>query len=287
MTRSIASIATVGLAAAFLLAACGNEEKPGTSYGAKTTTTGAKPAPSATAAATTAAKTADAAPKVGAGVLKGVVKLTGPAPEMKAPKKRAESEVCKDKSIVYNAVVATDGKLKDVYVAIADELAGDFKPAAPAKVDQKDCMYEPRIQGIVAGQVVEIVNSDATLHNVNAKAGEKLLFNQAQTKGAAPIHSEKFEEPGIYRLQCDVHSWMRSFIVASNHPYFAVTAADGAFKIDKVPDGTYTIKAWHPTFGEVLKKDVAVKGGEVTVDFEYSGKEPEPKENAGELKDLW
>jgi hypothetical protein len=54
-----------------------------------------------------------------------------------------------------------------------------------------------------------------------------------------------------------------------------------------VPAGKYTITAWHSLFGKLDKKDVEVKDGEVTIDFEYSGKEAEPTENAGELKDLW
>ncbi|MSP26680.1 MAG: hypothetical protein EXR75_16350 [Myxococcales bacterium] len=288
MTRFIASIATAGVAAAFLCTGCGTDETTGKTYGGATTGAGTTVKSTVTTAGTakpTAAPTASA--KAGTGVLKGVAKLTGAAPEMKVPKARAAADVCKDKAVVYNAVVAKDGKLKDVYVAIADDVAGDFKAATAATVHQSECMYEPRMQGILAGQVVEIANNDAAVHNINVKTGDKLLFNQAQPKGAPVIKSEKFEEPGTYRMQCDVHPWMRAFVIASAHPYFAVTAADGSFKIEKVPDGKFTIRAWHSTFGEILKKDIEVKGGEVTVDFEYTGKEPEPKENVAELKDLW
>ncbi len=292
ISRSI-SIATV-LVAAAALTGCPDDNKPADNkYGPKggSTASSAKASPSASAAPSAAGSgKSDAKPAAeGKGVLKGTVKLAIKAPEMKVPKKRKEAELCKDKPIKYNAVVADkDGHLQDVFVAIADgQINGDYKPGKSAEVHQKECMYAPRIQGILPGQEVQIFNDDATLHNVHAYHGADSPINQAQPKGSDPIKSTKFEEPGVYRMQCDVHPWMRAFVVAADSPFFATTGADGSFKIEKVPAGKYTVYAWHSEYGKVEKKDIEVKDGEVTVDFEYTGKETEPPENAGELKDLW
>jgi hypothetical protein len=50
-------------------------------------------------------------------------------------------------------------------------------------------------------------------------------------------------------FRCDVHRWMNSFVGVLDHPFFAVTGADGAFSLKGLPPGTYTVEAWHEKFG--------------------------------------
>jgi plastocyanin len=290
--RSLVSMAALAVAAAAFVTGCPGDEPQG--GGPKSGPTGgpkgpagkgtgtAATAPSATAGPTKPTGGGEA--KFGTGVVKGVVKFSGTAPEMKTPKKRKEADFCKDTDVKYNAVLVKDGKLKDVFVAIQG-LAGDYKAEKPAVVDQKNCMYEPRIQGVLVGQDVNIKNSDATAHNINASLGAQTLFNQGQGKGAADV-TKSIEEPGVVRLKCDMHSWMRAFAVAVENPFYAVSGEDGSYKIEKVPDGKYKLYAWHSQYGR-QEKDVEVKAGEVTVDFEYKGTEAEPAENQGELNDLF
>jgi plastocyanin len=242
--------------------------------------------PTASGATKPAKDSGDQGAKFGKGVIKGTVTFSGTAPQMKVPAKRGEAEFCKDKPVPFNAVLVADGKLQDVLVRVAPgQLTGEYEAEGTGMVDQKDCMYEPRIQGLLAEQEMLIKNSDPTLHNVNAGKGSTTLFNTAQPKGA-PDLKKSFEETGIYRLKCDVHSWMRSFVLVNDNPLQAVSGADGSFNIEKVPDGKYKIEAWHSQFGK-KEKEIEVKGGAVTVDFEYDGKEPEPAENQGELKGLF
>ena len=289
MHRQLASLAAIALTA-LALGGCG-EDKPaggsGTSGTAKPATT-AKPAGTTSAAAT--AKPAATPAKEGNATIKGVVAFSGKAPEMKVPAKRKDADVCKSKEVPYNAVLVKDGKLQDVLVRIAaGGVPGDWKaPEKHAEIDQKDCMYTPRIQGVVAGQTIDIKNGDETLHNVHAYKGTDSLFNQAQPKGAGPITKDAPEEASVMKLSCDVHPWMRGFVVVTDHPFFAVSGEDGSFKIEKVPAGKYTIEAWHTQYGLLKKEGVEVKDtGEVTVDFEYKGTEAEPDWNKGELNGLW
>ena len=205
---------------------------------------------------------------------------------MKVPKKRAEAEFCKDEEIKYNAVIVNDGMLKDVLVAIDNgQLEGDYEADKPATLDQKGCMYEPRILGLMPEQEIMIKNSDPTLHNVNAAQGATTLFNTAQPKGA-PDLKKSFEEPGVYKFKCDVHSWMRAFAVTVDNPFHGVTGDDGTVSIAKVPDGKYKVMAWHSQYGKKTQ-EAEVKGGEVEVAFEFDGTEEAPAENKGELDDLF
>ncbi len=231
-----------------------------------------------------------AAAKLGTATIKGVVNFTGKAPEMKVPKKRKDAEFCKNKEVKYNSVIVNGGKLQDVFVRLSNEsVKGDFKaPDKHAEIAQQDCMYTPRIQGVVSGQTIDIKNSDDTLHNVHTYKGTESWFNKPQTKGAPAIAQEMPEENKVVKFQCDVHPWMRGFVVVNSHPFFAVSGADGTFTIANVPAGKYDIEAWHPTYG--LKKstvevaDGAVKDG---ITFTYDGTEPEPTENKDETKDLF
>ncbi|MEZ4299039.1 MAG: carboxypeptidase regulatory-like domain-containing protein [Polyangiaceae bacterium] len=283
MHRQLATLAAIGLTA-LMLGGCG-EDKPASGSGTSKPASSGKP----TAAATTSAAAAAPA-KEGNATIKGVVSFSGKAPEMKVPAKRKDADFCKDKEVAYNAVLVKDGKLKDVLVRIsAGGVAGEWKaPEKHAEIDQADCMYMPRIQGVVAGQSIDIKNGDQTLHNVHAYKGTESLFNQAQPKGAAAISKDSPDEASVMKFSCDVHPWMRGFVVVTDHPFFAVSGEDGSFSIPKVPAGKYTVEAWHTQYGMLKKEAVEVKdSGEVTVDFEYKGDEAEPDWNKDELKGLW
>ncbi len=235
-----------------------------------------------------AAPTAAAPAAMGTATIKGVVNFTGKAPEMKVPAKRKAAEFCKDKEVKYNAVVAEGGKLQDVLVRIENGgVKGKWDaPKDAAVVDQVDCMYSPRIQGVVAGQEVSIKNSDGTLHNVHTYKGAESWFNQAQPKGAEPIKKE-LEDTSVIKFTCDVHPWMRGFIVVTDHPFFAVTGDDGTFTINKLPAGKYKVEAWHTRFGLKTAEVEVADGKEGTATFTYDGTEAEPTENKDELKDLF
>jgi plastocyanin len=284
--RDLVSLAAVTVLALTAGIGCDDskpEVKPAATSTAKPATTAAATAkPTATAAATAAPAAA------GNGTIKGVVSFTGKAPEMKVPTKRKDAEFCKDKQVPFNAVLVKDGKLQDVFVRLANgSVKGNFDTSKPSHIDQVDCMYTPRIQGVVAGQSIEIKNSDATLHNVHTYKGSESWFNQAQPKGSASMTKESPEDPTVVKFSCDVHPWMRGFVVVTDHPFFAVSGADGSFTIDKVPAGKYKLEAWHTTYG-LKTADVEVADGKpAEVTFSYDGTEAEPAENKDELKGLW
>ena len=163
-------------------------------------------------------------------------------------------------------VVGKDAGLANVFVYIKDAKKADPKGPAPT-LDQVGCIYEPFVMGVVAGQKFSIKNSDKTFHNVHATPKEgkgNKEFNQAQPAGAPDIE-KSFDKPEVLvRMKCDVHPWMLAYIGVLEHPYFAVSDKDGNFKISGLPDGKYTIVAYHlKTHGatnEGIVKSIEVKG---------------------------
>ena len=284
--RDLASLIALSTFALTVGVGCPEDPKP-TPPKATTADTAAKPATSAKPTTSAPVVNTKAGP-MGTATIKGVVNFSGKAPEMKVPKKRKDAEFCKTKEVKYNAVLADGGKLAETFVRLAnDSVKGEYPaPAKHGEIDQSDCMYSPRIQGVVAGQELDIKNQDGTLHNVHTFKGTETWFNQAQPKGSPEI-SKELEETKVIKFTCDVHPWMRGFVVVSSHPFFAISGKDGTFTIDKVPAGKYDIEAWHPHYG-LKKATVEVADGKsAEVTFAYDGTEKEPDENKDEMKDLF
>ena len=143
------------------------------------------------------------------------------------------------------------GTLQNVFVYVKDGLGdGRFPvPATPVVLDQKGCVYTPRVLGIQVGQTLEIASSDNTLHNIHAVPQQNREFNKAsQMAGIRHTHVFSTKEVMV-PFKCDVHKWMNAYIGVLDHPFFAVSGADGAFELNGLPPGTYTIEAWHEALG--------------------------------------
>jgi plastocyanin len=148
-------------------------------------------------------------------------------------------------------VLGTNGALQNVFIYVKDGL-GNLRfpvPSTPAVLDQKGCRYVPHVLGVQVGQPVEIVNSDPTLHNVHAVPATNQEFNTGQPiQGMKHMHTFSTTEVMV-PFKCDVHGWMRAYIGVLDHPFYAVTGADGSFTLKGLPPGTYTVEAWHESLG--------------------------------------
>ena len=124
-------------------------------------------------------------------------------------------------------------------------------PTTPATIDQKGCRYYPHVQAVVVNQPIEIKNDDATLHNIHAMPAVNSQFNEGQPVQGM-VANKKFDKVEMtpFRIKCDVHGWMKSFMAVMPNPYFSVSKMDGQFSIPNLPPGTYTIVAWHEKYGQ-------------------------------------
>jgi len=131
-------------------------------------------------------------------------------------------------------------------------------PAEPVVMDQVDLAFVPHVLPVQVGTTVEFLNSDAMLHNVFApeKCAERFNLGswpQGQTR------EYTFKQPCAATILCNVHPEMEAYVVVVPTPYFAVTDDSGAYTIENVPDGSYTVKVWHPKLKET-SVEVTVEG---------------------------
>jgi plastocyanin len=148
-------------------------------------------------------------------------------------------------------------------VVYVEAIAGKTFPAPTARpvIDQKGLMFSPHIVAVEQGTTVDFLNSDKVAHNVfwPSVGGNKKLTHNLGTWPQGEKRPFKFDNPGAIALLCNVHPEMSGYIVVSPTPYFAVSDKSGAYKIENVPDGSYTVTAWHEG-AKNSTKPVAVAG---------------------------
>lgn len=160
------------------------------------------------------------------------------------------------------------GKLSGVNgvsVVYVDAIAGKAFPAPDQHpvINQKGLQILPHILVVQAGSTVDFLNSDKVAHNVfwpGVQSGSKK--GPGHNLGTWPQgekRSFKFDQAGVASILCNVHPEMSGYLVIVPTPYFAQTDSSGAYKIDNVPDGQYTVTAWHEG-SKTQSKPVAVSG---------------------------
>ena len=238
-------------------------------------------APAATASTTTAGgATAAAAPAAAvsadAATLSGTVKFAGAAPKMPVIQMGADpycqSQHASAPAMDEEAVIGPGGELANVFVYVKS-VAGNFPaPSTPVVLDQKGCKYYPHVHAVQVGQPLEIRNSDSTLHNVHAMPNVNSQFNEGQpVQGMTSSH--KFDKAEItpFKVKCDVHGWMKSYMAVMPHPFYAVSADNGSFSIANLPPGSYTLVAWHEKYGQQEQQITVGPKETKSVSFTFKG----------------
>ena len=200
-----------------------------------------------------------------AGTIRGAVRLAG-ALEQKKLVVTVDQSVCGKDKDAEDLLVSADKGIRNVVVSL-QKPATDVKPVVPPPVqmDQKQCIFVPRVVLVPAGGTVEFLNGDRLLHNLRGQAKDNPPFNRTQPKGRTiPI---AFKAPEIIRIDCDLHPWMRAWVVVAEHPFYALTGEQGEFVLENVPPGTYTLRFWHESLG-TLTRPVTVTAGPSTVNVE-------------------
>jgi plastocyanin len=201
-----------------------------------------------------------------AGVIRGLVLFNG-AVDQKKLSVTIDQYVCGKEKQAEDLVVGGQRGVKNAVVWLQTPPAGAAWPTAPVKVemDQKACVFVPRVVLVPAGGTVEFLNSDRLLHNLHSASRENPSFNRTQPRGRAiPI---AFAKPEIIRVNCDLHSWMRAWVVVADHPFYALSNDAGEFELPSVPPGKYTLQIWQETLG-ITSRDVSVSADDTRVTVE-------------------
>jgi uncharacterized membrane protein/plastocyanin len=179
---------------------------------------------------------------------------------------------CPRKEPAYeDKVLASEGRLQNVFVWISQGLEGWSEPAPTEeiRVDQQGCMYSPRVLGVRVGQPIAFFNSDPLMHNVHAVVEENTDFNLPMPERSPPLRRTFTEVEVMVRMKCDVHPWMNSFIGVVPHPFFVVTGPKGEHTFEKVPPGDYVVEAWHEVHGKLTRKVTLAPKGTAEADFTF------------------
>jgi hypothetical protein len=200
----------------------------------------------------------------GAEVL-GVATLLGmPKPEVLIDLGPTCGKLNRNRPTTRHYVVNSAGQLADVFVYIAHGLTGKYAvPQNSVLLDQVGCMFEPYVFGLQTGQVLTVRNSDPEFHNVHftPRTNPEVNFGQPKQSPARPLIFKKPE--AFVRIKCDVHPWMFAYGCVVEHPFFALTDTNGAFRLPPgLPAGRYTLSATH------------LKAGTLAQEFEYRPGEP-------------
>ena len=193
-----------------------------------------------------------------------------------------DPEICAREAAIPNRELVVDPKTKGVVSGFAylvkpkGSNPGAVKEllakSPKAELDQKNCEFLPYVQAIHQDQTLVIKSSDPVNHNVRYAAFANSPFNQIMApKGEIEVKLVAERRPIV--MACDIHSWMKAYIMVFDHPFFAVTGVDGAFEIKGVPAGEQNLVLWQERVGYVGFTDpakkaqgmaVTIRAGEVT-----------------------
>lgn len=207
----------------------------------------------------------------GGGSVTGTITYSGKAP---APKKLAvtkDTQVCgKVEHMDESLVVGAKGGIQNVVVSIKGITSGKGLEALGSSfvLDQKGCMYSPHVSVVPVNATLKILNPDGILHNIHTYSQKNPAFNKSQPQFKKEM-TATFAKPELVTAKCDVHGWMSASILVVDHPYYAVTDANGAFTLTDVPAGTYTVEFWQEKLGTKTAQVTVAAGQAATLNFAY------------------
>lgn len=209
---------------------------------------------------------AAAEPQDTGAMLTGNVKIKGEIPRRRKISSNADPKCAAvhGGDGIYSEEVVADpaGNVQWAFVQVKEGLSVDKigTPKTPVVVEQKGCRFAPHVTGVMVGQDLMFRNQDPLMHivHVSPRTNKEFGFSQARI---GEERAKQFTAKETIRLFCDVHPWMVAWIIVTDHPYYAVTGADGKYKIRNLPPGKYTIEVWHESY-KAVTQEIEVKGRE-------------------------
>ncbi|MBI3784574.1 MAG: hypothetical protein HY270_14365 [Deltaproteobacteria bacterium] len=178
-----------------------------------------------------------------------------------------------DGPVYDQSLLVTDHHLQNAVVWIKKGLDSWVfsPPSEPVMIDQKGCLYEPRVAAAMVHQPIVFRNSDAEAHNVHGRPQILSTWNFMMSRPGA-TRTLTFDKPEVgVPIGCDIHPWMAGSITVVGNPYFGVTKADGIVNLTKVPPGDYVVGVWHEKLGVKEQPVTLSPSGTASLKFELGG----------------
>ena len=179
--------------------------------------------------------------------------------------------------------------MENVMVWVIDPKHAQGIPESSIELDQIGCAYVPRVTGIMKGQNLIIKNSDKTLHNIHSMSEVNSSFNFAMPAKSDPSSKNFSETEEPFYIKCDVHPWMKSWMIVLDHPYWSVTDENGNYAIDLngLETGEYELCFWHEKWdksmkangycGDAYKQTITVTDKDITAGTKIFKRPPKKK----------
>ena len=207
------------------------------------------------------------------GTVTGRVRFDGTPPATKAPGMTSDcAGLHHGTPVTPEDVVVHDGAVENAFVYVKDGL-GDrvfAVPDAVVTVDQTGCVYRPHVVGVQVCQPLEFVNGDPLLHNVHGTPRRSASWNFSMGVQGSKRTTRLAQPEVMVEVRCDVHPWMQAYIGVLDHPFFAVTGADGRFAMRGLPAGDYVVASWHERFGTREEHVTLAPGGTQDISLAYA-----------------
>jgi plastocyanin len=212
------------------------------------------------------------------GSIRGTVFLTGRPPANPRIDQSADPAcVARNPRARTEWIVGRKGRLAGVFVYIKTGAPLDeysFAAATPRVVlDQQGCRFIPHVLGMQTSQTLEVRNSDPTTHNVHGTPKLNPEWNQSQPAGGTPLIMKFGHSELMVPIKCNQHPWMKAYVGVLSHPFFAVSDRNGAFTIEGLPPGNYTLGTWHEKFEDRTIDVTITSSSNQTVSFSFNSKD--------------
>lgn len=204
--------------------------------------------------------------------MRGTIRLAGTPPRLTPHRATTSVSSCGESIQNEDIVTGRGGTLANVVVWVESPQRGAPAKASRVLLDQRQCRFVPHVTSATVGSPIVLTSSDATLHTTHVRLGDRSLFNVAIPVKGMRV-TRRLEHTGIHRVACEAgHTWMRGYVHVFDHPYHAVTAADGRFTLPAIPAGQYTIRAWHERLGEQSARVEVRSGTPAVIDLRFAAR---------------
>lgn len=207
------------------------------------------------------------------GRITGVITLEGKPPAPQAVSMNADPVCNALGTYSTEEVVASNGKLQNVFVYVKSGLPSDvtYPPVQTEVVlHQQGCRYVPHVLGLHTGATLSVSSKDDTTHNVNPKPQINREWDSNIPPGADPFKKQFRKAEVVIPVKCGIHRWMSAYIGVLDHPFFAVSDTNGQFTLAGLPPGEYEIEIWHERYKTQSRKVTITAQGESKADFSYN-----------------
>ncbi len=200
------------------------------------------------------------------GRIAGRIEAGNDAPIDSIVRPGSDHDVC-GTAFVDSTIRRTDGGVADAVVWLTDARSGKPLPLARRfELEHRRCRLLPRVQAVIAGGTLNLLSNDRAQHQSrfirSAGAATVAVVGQYDDGQVVPLE-EVLAYPGRIEVRCDRHPWTRAWLLAFDHPYYAITDRNGTFAMDSIPIGRYRLMSWHERLG-VVEREVVVRADSTT-----------------------